>query len=406
MAATPDELVAPPQEVPDAYTDAVAKLHKTARNLMVLKGIPWFIQATLSDEGFVSMEDLATRWDSPDRARETAPRELGFAPNNNRYTDVTSRLIAARMFQVVHAAQRSMGVGAHATAGPGPHTPGDTAPNLTVSCERGQLERVWEEKTKLTKPKLALQGSDQLMKRQFKLCAGGEIGFIPMKYLVSALPEPGERPWKTAKKTTVDGWDREDEVEERGEPKTRHQLERMHAVFRNTLLMCVLSFPQFGQFDITREDLESWYEWFYGEDIGGRFPPPEDHVLAIAERNAWRKIHEQMHEGSTLKAAMLSVRQDTLFWTREVYEKSGPSPGAARRPGHPWTTHHPKRARTSPRARGSPGASLGAKGKVSPPSRTIRLPGAVTSKRPPIRKGTSSVTTAWETTSRRTARVD
>ena len=113
-------------------------------------------QATLSDEGFVSMEDLATRRDSPDR-----------------------------MFQVVHAAQRSMGVGAHATAGPGPHT----APNLTVSCERGQLERVWEEKTKLTKPKLALQGSDQLVKRQFKLCAGGEIGFIPMKYLVSALPD-------------------------------------------------------------------------------------------------------------------------------------------------------------------------------------------------------------------------
>ena len=90
--------------------------------------------------------------------------------NNHHYTDVTSRLIAARI-QVVHAAQRSMGVGAHATAGPGPHTPGDTAPNLTVSCERGQLERVWEEKTKLTKPKLALQGSDQLVKRQFKLCA-------------------------------------------------------------------------------------------------------------------------------------------------------------------------------------------------------------------------------------------
>ena len=72
MAATPGELVAPPQEVPGVYTDAVAKLHKTARNLMVLKGIPWFIQATLSDEGFVSMEDLATRWDSPDRARESA----------------------------------------------------------------------------------------------------------------------------------------------------------------------------------------------------------------------------------------------------------------------------------------------------------------------------------------------
>ena len=378
MAVTPDELVAPPQEVPGVYTDAAAKLHKTARNLMVLKGIPWFIQATLSDEGFVSMEDLATRWDSPDRARETArgwdspdraretaPGELGFAPNNHHYTDVTSRLIAARMFQVVHAAQRSMGVGAHATAGPGPHTPGDTAPNLTVSCERGQLERVWEEKTKLTKPKLALQGSDQLVKRQFKLCAGGEIGFIPMKYLVSALPEPGERPWKTTKKSTVDGWDREDEVEERGEPKTRHQLERMHAVFRNTLLICVLSFPQFGQFDITREDLESWYEWFYGEDIGGRFPPPEDHVLAIAERNAWRKIHEKMHEGNTLKAAMLSVRQDTLFWTREVYEKIKTFSR-----GRPSTRTSMDYAppQKGPRARGSPRASLGTKGRVRPPT--------------------------------------
>ena len=132
MAATPDELVAPPQEIPGVYADAVAKLHKTARNLMVLKGIPWFIQATLSDEGFVSMEDFATRWDS-----------LGFAPNNHHCTDVTSRLVAARMFQVVHAAQRSMGVGAHATAGPGPHTPGDHR--------------------------------DQLVKRQFKLCAGGEV---------------------------------------------------------------------------------------------------------------------------------------------------------------------------------------------------------------------------------------
>ena len=44
-----------------------------------------------------------------DRARETAPGELGFAPNNHHYTDVTSRLIAARVFQVVHAAGGSRG---------------------------------------------------------------------------------------------------------------------------------------------------------------------------------------------------------------------------------------------------------------------------------------------------------
>ena len=177
---------------------------------------------------------------------------------------------------------------------------------------------------------------------------------------------PGTRR-KTAKKTTVDGWDREDEVEERGEPKTRHQLERMHAVFRNTLLMCVLSFPQFGQFDITREDLESWYEWFYGEDIGGRFPPPEDHVLAIAERNAWRKIHEQMHEGSTLKAAMLSVRQDTLFWTREVYEKIRTFSRGRPQTRSSMDYAPPQKGKNKSKGKGKSRGKPGSKGKGKPP---------------------------------------
>ena len=48
--------------------------------------------------------------------------------------------------------------------------------------------------------------------------------------------------------------------------------------------------------------------------------------------------------------------------------RSRPFPGAAHQPGHPWTTHHLRRARTSPRARGSPRASLGTKGRVRPPT--------------------------------------
>ena len=156
-------------------------------------------------------------------------------------------------------------------------------------------------------------------------------------------------------------------MEERGEPKTRHQLERMHAVFRNTLLMCVLSFPQFGQFDITREDLESWYEWFYGEDIGGRFPPPEDHVLAIAERNAWWKIHEQMHEGSTLKAAMLSVRQDTLFWTREVYEKIRTFSRGRPQTRSSMDYAPPQKGKNKSKGKGKSRGKPGSKGKGKPP---------------------------------------
>ena len=129
-------------------------------------------------------------------------------------------------------------------------------------------------------------------------------------------------------------------------------------------------------FDITREDVESWYEWFYGEDIGGRFPPPEDHILAIAERNAWRKIHEKMHEGNTLKAAMLAVRQDTLFWTREVYEKI--KTFSRGRPPTRTSMDYAPPQKGKKKSKDKPG-----KGRAR----------AVTSRQPPTRKGTSSATT-------------
>ena len=59
----------------------------------------------------------------------------------------------------------------------------------------------------------------------------------------STAPEDGERPVKTTRKVSVDGWDRADEEETR--PDLR----------------------------LTKEALDEWYEWFYGEDITGRRPP-------------------------------------------------------------------------------------------------------------------------------------
>ena len=99
-----------------------------------------------------------------------------------------------------------------------------------------------------------MQGSDDFLKRQFKHCAQGEIGFFSQKQIISALPEPDERPIKTRKRVTVDGWKREDEDEERKETANRRQIERMQMVSRNTLLMCTSAFPQFPQFDITKND--------------------------------------------------------------------------------------------------------------------------------------------------------
>ena len=149
------------------------------------------------------------------------------------------------------------------------------------------------------------------------------MGFINAKYIVSALPELEEKPFKTRRKVTVDGWDKEEEEEEEEEeerklPTTRRHQDRMHRVFRNNLAMCLLAFPQFTQFDVSKHDLDDWYDWFWGPDIAGRTPPPSEKTLLYAERNAWRSIHNLVFEGKSLKEAMLEVRSDALFWTREV----------------------------------------------------------------------------------------
>ena len=155
--------------------------------------------------------------------------------------------------------------------------------------------------------------SDSFLKKQFRYCAKGEIGYFAPKHIISALPEEGERPTKSHRKFTVDGFEKEEEEEERANPQTRRQLERMHMVFRNNLLMCTLAFPQFQQFDITKSDLDEWYDWFYGPSIAGRRPPPSEFTLLWSERNAWRQIYQLMADGSTLKMAMKTIKEDQLF---------------------------------------------------------------------------------------------
>ena len=55
-----------------------------------------------------------------------------------------------------------------------------------------------------------------------RYCAKGEIGFFAPKHIVSALPEEGERPTKSHRKFTVDGFEKEEEEEEeRANPQTR-----------------------------------------------------------------------------------------------------------------------------------------------------------------------------------------
>ena len=97
--------------------------------------------------------------------------------------------------------------------------------------------------------------------------------------------------------------------------------------------MCTAALPQFGNLKVTKAELDDWYDWFYGEDIAGRRPPPSDTTLLFAERNAWRKIHEMVHQGTTLSDALKNIRGDFLFWQREVYEHLNRAPEKGKNKG-------------------------------------------------------------------------
>ena len=242
--------VRPPKEIPAGLKEKVDTLHNSVQVLFVSKQIPWIIQAQMAEDGYVTMEDLACRWVSAEKAREDGPKDLKFRDGENGF-------------------------------------------------DKSALEKDWVNQTGQPKPRLEYQGSDSFLKKQFRYCAKGEIGYFAPKHIISALPEEGERPTKSHRKFTVDGFEKEEEEEERADPQTRRQLERMHMVFRNNLLMCTLAFPQFQQFDITKSDLDEWYDWFYGPSIAGRRPPPSEFTLLWSERNAWRQIYQLMADGST-----------------------------------------------------------------------------------------------------------
>ncbi|CAE8655241.1 unnamed protein product [Polarella glacialis] len=72
--------------------------------------------------------------------------------------------------------------------------------------------------------------------------------------------------------------------------------------------------------------MNSFYKFLLGDEIAKRSPAPELKVLMHAKRAAWRKVALHMREGLSLKTSLDKVMSNSLFWTREVYEKveSGP----------------------------------------------------------------------------------
>ena len=312
-----------PDPVPAEYEANLSNISKSARVLMDLKGLPYFVQHELAKAGYTQLEDLADRWDTPQEARTKGPTILKFKEGDNGYTKETEEFTAMKLYQVVRAAKLQ------ASGGPLSSSPQHPQSGVTVSplasldhnYDRDNLLQIYMAKTGLPRPAMELQGSESLLKTQFRHCSQGTIGFIPAKHIVSFFPEEGEQPFKRRRLALSNSFVRDEEEEERQQPQNRRQLERMHQVFQVSLLMCLFAFPQFQQFNITKQDMDAFYTWFHGPAMANREPMPPVYVLLQAERNAWREILRLMYEGQDLKTSMQQVRSDLLFWQREVYEK-------------------------------------------------------------------------------------
>ena len=320
MAAT---LARAPDPVPAPYEAGLSLIAKNARVLMDLKGLPYFVQRGLATAGYTQLEDLADRWDTPQDARTKGPAMLKFKDGENGYDKDTEEFTSMKLYQVVRAAKLQVSGGPFSSS-PQPPQPGVTVSPLGAldhNFDRDNLLQIYMAKTGLPRPPMELQGSESLLKTQFRHCSQGTIGFIPAKHIVSFFPEEGEQPYKRRRLALANSFIKDEEEEERQQPQNRRQLERTHQVFQTSLLMCLFAFPQFQQFNITKQDLDSFYSWFQGPAMSSRDPMPPVYVLLQAERNAWREILRLMYEGQDLKTALHHVKSDLLFWQREVYEK-------------------------------------------------------------------------------------
>jgi hypothetical protein len=85
-----DTLKRAPDEVPAIYSADLEKLHKQCRRILDLKMVPYFIQAQLARGDYCSVEDLADRWDTPEKARQESPKELKYEPGDNSYDDASA----------------------------------------------------------------------------------------------------------------------------------------------------------------------------------------------------------------------------------------------------------------------------------------------------------------------------
>ena len=126
--------------------EKVDTLHNSVQVLFVSKQIPWIIQAQMAEDGYVTMEDLACRWVSAEKAREDGPKDLKFRDGENGFDKSNSDFSAMRLYQAVVQARSLLHSGKASSLSDGVTRP-TTGFNLDALCDRVALEKDWVNQT-------------------------------------------------------------------------------------------------------------------------------------------------------------------------------------------------------------------------------------------------------------------
>ena len=95
------------------------------------------MQAKLAQEGYVTVEDLGDRWNTPEDARAQGPRDLEFQDGENNFNQASSRFTAMRLLQAVRAAKSMAQTQLHVGRTAAVERPGTAkGPLLDSLCDR------------------------------------------------------------------------------------------------------------------------------------------------------------------------------------------------------------------------------------------------------------------------------
>eukprot|EP00971_Amphidinium_carterae_P128169 2538851-Amphidinium_carterae.1 len=260
--ATP---VCPPDPIPEDLESDVGKLDTDLRALFGSLSIPYHVQAAFAQSGFSTVADLADRWANKSEARSQGPADLGFKAGSNNHTAASSLVTAVRLGQAIEAAQERVKHRQQLVSS----SEDTNAKYILTSAVRSSMETLYQRKYH-NRPPLEHQGSDAFLGKLYKDVAKGTVSFYPLHKVQPYLADVDPAPRASKRKKAEDS----DNEYEEDPPASWESWRQRLLIWRTSLLMAVVAHPHHNHLQVELTDVEKFYTFLDGPEIGRRSPAP------------------------------------------------------------------------------------------------------------------------------------